>query len=116
VRRGSLRDSLLILKGQRVCLLVLWRLKSFFPVFFLFLVFSFMMRSGSGAVISVQKLGFVFETLDPFLFCVHHRDAFPGSQDGKVPERLLAGRDIGQDFAVKDGFRMYHGEHGENNC
>ena len=60
----------------------------------------------SSAVLSTQKLGFVFETLDPFLFCVHNKDAFPGSADGKVPSHLLRGRNIGSDFEVKDGFRM----------
>lgn len=63
---------------------------------------------------SITKLGFVWETTDPFLFCVHHRDEFPAAADEsmKVPSHLLRGRDIGQDFQIKDGFRMYHGESG----
>ena len=49
-------------------------------------------------------------TIDPFLFCVHHKDAYPKG-DGKFgPAASLAGRAIGQDFANKDGWNMYHGE------
>jgi quercetin 2,3-dioxygenase len=49
-------------------------------------------------------------TLDPFLFCVHHRDAYPegDGQQGLRPEHLQ-GRDLGQDFSGKDGFSLYHG-------
>jgi redox-sensitive bicupin YhaK (pirin superfamily) len=49
-------------------------------------------------------------TLDPFLFCVHHDDAYPSGNDQLGPTASLAGRDIGQDFAGKDGWRMYHGD------
>ncbi len=49
-------------------------------------------------------------TLDPFLFCVHHDDAYPKSDGKMAPAASLAGRDLGQDFAGKDGWRMYHGE------
>jgi len=28
------------------------------------------------AVLSLTRLGFQWETLDPFLFCVHHDDAY----------------------------------------
>jgi redox-sensitive bicupin YhaK (pirin superfamily) len=49
-------------------------------------------------------------TQDPFLFCVHHDDAYPNGNDRLGPAASLAGRQIGQDFAGKDGWRMYHGE------
>jgi redox-sensitive bicupin YhaK (pirin superfamily) len=50
-------------------------------------------------------------TLDPFLFCVHHDDAYPaGNADMGPDPKLLVGRNLGQDFEVRDGFRMYHGE------
>lgn len=49
-------------------------------------------------------------TIDPFLFCVHHDDAYPPGNDHLGPEADLHGRDLGQDFAGKDGWRMYHGE------
>jgi len=57
------------------------------------------------------QLGFQWPVLEPFLFCVHHLDAYPKGEAhlGPAPERL-AGRDIGQDFTPKDGFRMYHGD------
>jgi redox-sensitive bicupin YhaK (pirin superfamily) len=55
-------------------------------------------------------LDFQWPTLDPFLFCVHHDDAYPPGNEQMGPEqRLLAGRHIGQDFEIRDGWRMYHG-------
>lgn len=48
-------------------------------------------------------------TLDPFLFCVHHLDHYPKGNGNMGPAASLAGRDMGQDFAGKDGWRMYHG-------
>ncbi|MCB9570510.1 MAG: pirin family protein [Kofleriaceae bacterium] len=62
------------------------------------------------AVLDARPLGFVWETSDPFLFCVHHDDAYPAGDDRLAPAASLAGRDIGQDFAGKDGWRMYHGD------
>ena len=63
------------------------------------------------AVLSVKPLGFVWDTMDPFLFCVHHDDAYPaGTEQLGPPVETLAGRNIGQDFEVRDGWRMYHGE------
>jgi len=63
------------------------------------------------AVIKVKPLGFQWETADPFLFCVHHEDKFPKGNDSMGPDAsLLAGRQIGQDFLLKDGWRMYHGD------
>lgn len=61
-------------------------------------------------VLSVLSLGFPWQTFDPFLFCVHHDDAYPAGNGKFGPAASLAGRDIGQDFAGKDGWRMYHGE------
>jgi redox-sensitive bicupin YhaK (pirin superfamily) len=55
-------------------------------------------------------LGFPWVCADPFLFCVHHDDAFPAGNADFGPDASLAGRDLGQDFAGKDGWRMYHGE------
>jgi redox-sensitive bicupin YhaK (pirin superfamily) len=60
-------------------------------------------------VLVVQPLGFPWVCADPFLFCVHHDDAYPRGNERLGPEASLAGRDIGQDFAGKDGWRMYHG-------
>jgi redox-sensitive bicupin YhaK (pirin superfamily) len=62
-------------------------------------------------VLRTQPLGWPWATLDPFLFCVHHDDAYPLGDGRLGPAASLAGRDLGQDFAGKDGWRMYHGEH-----
>jgi len=61
-------------------------------------------------VIRTRPLGFPWETADPFLFCVHHNDAYPAGNDRLGPVASLAGRDIGQDFSGKDGWSMYHGD------
>jgi redox-sensitive bicupin YhaK (pirin superfamily) len=61
------------------------------------------------AVKRVKPLGFQWETMDPFLFCVHHEDFYPKGNAKMGPDASLEGRDIGQDFMVKDGWRMYHG-------
>lgn len=49
-------------------------------------------------------------TQDPFLFCAHHRDAYPRADGRMGPAADLAGRPLGQDFSPRDGWRMYHGE------
>lgn len=58
---------------------------------------------------AVKPLGFVWETSDPFLFCVHHQDAYPAGNGQMGPAASLQGRNIGQDFDPKAGWRMYHG-------
>jgi redox-sensitive bicupin YhaK (pirin superfamily) len=60
-------------------------------------------------ILAVEPLGFPWQTRDPFLFCVHHDDAYPAGNATMGPAASLAGRDIGQDFAGRDGWRMYHG-------
>ncbi|MEE4178341.1 MAG: pirin family protein [Bacteroides sp.] len=62
------------------------------------------------AIINIRPLGFMWDTRDPFLFCVHHADAYPPANDQMGPNASLAGRNLGQDFTLKDGWRMYHGE------
>jgi hypothetical protein len=62
------------------------------------------------SIIEIKPLGFPWETKDPFLFCAHHADAYPAGNENLGPDpELLQGRNIGQDFTIKDGFRMYHG-------
>jgi redox-sensitive bicupin YhaK (pirin superfamily) len=63
----------------------------------------------STALLHVEPLGFPWQTIDPFLFCVHHDDAYPQGNGRYGPAASLAGRDIGQDFGRKDGWSMYHG-------
>ena len=58
----------------------------------------------------IKPLGFTWETQDPFLFCVHHKDRYPAGNEELGPRASLEGRDLGQDFTLKDGWRMYHGE------
>jgi redox-sensitive bicupin YhaK (pirin superfamily) len=59
--------------------------------------------------LQVKPLGFPWETVDPFLFCVHHDDAYPRANAKLGPDASLAGRELGQDFSRKDGWSMYHG-------
>jgi redox-sensitive bicupin YhaK (pirin superfamily) len=61
-------------------------------------------------VLNVSPLSSPWVTSDPFLLCVHHQDAYPAGDERMAPAASLAGRDIGQDFAGKDGWRMYHGD------
>jgi quercetin 2,3-dioxygenase len=48
-----------------------------------------------------------FRTLDPFLFCVYHKDAYPPAHDDtmEAPQR-----GNGMDFDPSAPYRMYHGE------
>jgi redox-sensitive bicupin YhaK (pirin superfamily) len=64
----------------------------------------------STSIIRVNQLSFPWQTKDPFLFCAHHEDFYPKGNDEMGPDVSLAGRNIGSDFTVKDGFRMYHGD------
>jgi len=61
-------------------------------------------------IIHVSPLGSRWQTLDPFLFCVHHVDFYPKGNDRFGPAASLQGHEIGQDFEGKDGWRMYHGD------
>ncbi|HUQ51547.1 MAG TPA: pirin family protein, partial [Gammaproteobacteria bacterium] len=61
-------------------------------------------------VIGFAPLSFPWQTKDPFLVCVHHVDLYPRGNDRLGPAASLEGRNIGQDFAGKDGWRMYHGD------
>ena len=63
----------------------------------------------TSAIVSVKPLGFPWVTIDPFLFCVYHDDAYPKANTQMGPDVSLAGRDLGQDFSRKDGWSMYHG-------
>ena len=61
-------------------------------------------------VLQTVPLGFQWPTIDPFLFCVHHDDAYPAGNEQFGPDSSLDGRQIGSDFAGIDGWRMYHGD------
>lgn len=62
------------------------------------------------AVVQTVPLGMQWPTIDPFLFCVHHLDAYPAGDHRQGPAASLAGRSIGSDFEGRDGWRMYHGQ------
>jgi hypothetical protein len=62
------------------------------------------------SVLRVLPLGFPWQTSDPFLFCVHHDDAYPPGNEDMGPAASLDGRRIGMDFEGRDGWRMYHGD------
>src|SRR6187402_2796296 len=64
----------------------------------------------SDVILELEPLGFPWHTQDPFLFCVHHDDAYPAGNEQLGPRASLAGRKLGMDFEVKDGWRMYHGD------
>jgi quercetin 2,3-dioxygenase len=72
--------------------------------------YSLEMDMETSAIIQQRPLGFTWDTVDPFLLCVHHDDAYPRGNGRLGPDASLAGRDIGQDFVGKDGWRMYHGQ------
>ena len=61
-------------------------------------------------IIHVEPLGSPWKAQDPFLICAHHRDEYPkGNEKLGLNADQMKGRNIGQDFALKDGYRMYHG-------
>ena len=60
-------------------------------------------------ILTSKPLSLPWPTQDPFIFCSYHSDAFPGGNNDLGPKSSLGGRNIGQDFASKDGWNMYHG-------
>ena len=62
------------------------------------------------AILQIQDLGYPWPTSDPFLLCAYLDDAYPNVDGHFGPAASLAGRDIGRDFAGKDGWNMYHGD------
>ena len=63
----------------------------------------------SHPIVRIKPLGFPWDTIDPFLFCAYHDDAYPSGNAQLGPGVSLAGRSMGQDFSRKDGWSMYHG-------
>ena len=62
------------------------------------------------AVVAVEPLASPWQAFDPFLVCVHHRDAYPAGNGQLGPAASLVGRSLGSDFSGKDGWSMYHGQ------
>lgn len=64
----------------------------------------------NGPIIATAPLGMHWQTLDPFLFCAYHNDAYPeGNENMGLAPAQLSGRASGSDFSAKDGWSMYHG-------
>lgn len=61
-------------------------------------------------LLHVAPMGFQWECFDPFLFCAHHEDDFPKGNLQCGPAVPVDDRALGDDFIIKDGFRMYHGK------
>lgn len=62
------------------------------------------------SIINLKPISFMWETTDPFLFCVHHLDHYPEGNEIMGPKASLQGRNLGHDFTPRQGWRMYHGE------
>jgi redox-sensitive bicupin YhaK (pirin superfamily) len=60
-------------------------------------------------VLQTVALGPQWPTLDPFLFCAHHDDAYPAGNESLAPAVPVDDRDLGMDFSGADGWSMYHG-------
>jgi quercetin 2,3-dioxygenase len=67
-------------------------------------------QADTPVVLATEELGFQWRVLDPFLFCAHHDDPYPAGNGKLGPAASLAGRNLGQDFDERNGWRMYHGE------
>ncbi|MCL9806975.1 pirin family protein [Flavobacterium amniphilum] len=61
-------------------------------------------------IVNIEPLSFPWKTNDPFIFCAYHRDVYPkGNANMGLDSEQFKDRNIGHDFVMKDGFRMYHG-------
>ncbi len=64
----------------------------------------------NNAIISINALDFMWPVKNPFLFFAYHLDNYPPGNEKMGPAASLHGRTIGNDFILKDGWRMYHGD------
>lgn len=65
----------------------------------------------NNTILKTEALEFRWGVEDPFLFCAHHKDDYPnGNGEFGPPTESLKNRNMGNDFEIRDGFRMYHGE------
>lgn len=68
-------------------------------------------KASKGPIVDSFTLGTPpWKTFDPFLFCVHHKDAYGRGNAQLGPVEDLGGRNLGSDFSGRDGWSMYHGE------
>ncbi|MCR6661604.1 MAG: pirin family protein [Luteimonas sp.] len=59
-------------------------------------------------VLGVEPLRYPWKTIDPFLVCGHHHDAYPPGNATLEPEPSI-GRAPAHDAEGRGGWRMYHG-------
>ena len=71
--------------------------------------FSQIKKMKNSPIKNIKPLIAPWETQDPFIFCSYHYDEYPGGNENLEPNTSLEGRRLGQDFASKDGWNMYHG-------
>lgn len=58
-----------------------------------------------------SDLGMHWDAEDPFLFVSHHEDDYPhGNRQQAPPLEEIRGRNLGRDYQLRLGFRMYHGK------
>lgn len=62
------------------------------------------------SILETFPIDFQWKTSDPFLFCAYHYDLYPKGNAQFGPKESLAGRQLGNDFQIKNGYRMYHGQ------
>lgn len=60
-------------------------------------------------ILDIQPMGRPWAGIDPFLFAMHHEDAYPKGNGELAPVASMEGREMGSDFSGKDGWSMYHG-------
>lgn len=63
-----------------------------------------------GPIKKAFELGLHWEAIGPFLFIAHHHEAYPKAKEDMSPDASLEGRNIGQDFDLRNSWRMYHGD------
>ncbi len=62
-------------------------------------------------ITKMMPIDFHWPTQEPFLFCAYHFDNYPaGNKNMGLESKHFSGRQMGQDFELKDGFRIYHGQ------
>ena len=67
-------------------------------------------EGAASPVLQTVPLGAQWPTVDPFLFCAHHDDAYPAGNESLAPAVPVDDRDLGSDFSGQDGWSMYHGQ------
>ena len=55
--------------------------------------------SAAQPIVQAQALGPLWPTMDPFLFCAHHDDAYPAGNAASGPAVPTDDRQIGSDFS-----------------